>query len=133
MKDLTWNNMLSVQVDEIDEDHRRLVDLFNMFNHAVAEGEASNYIEAVLEELISCTVWHFRHEERLMLKYNYQDFAEHKAEHQELIESARELQQKLLQGGNLPTNDDIEFLEHWLTGHILTADMKLGSHLCMVM
>jgi len=28
----------------------------------------SGYIEALLEELVSGTVWHFRHEERLMLK-----------------------------------------------------------------
>ena len=64
MKDLIWDNTLSVEVNEIDEDHRRLVELFNILNHAVVEGEAPNYIEAVLEELISCTVWHFKHEER---------------------------------------------------------------------
>ena len=43
MKDLTWGSALSVQVDEIDEDHRRLVELFNLLNHAVVEGEAPNY------------------------------------------------------------------------------------------
>ena len=133
MKDLTWNSMLSVQVNEIDDDHRKLVDLFNMLNHAIADGEAANYIEAVLEELISCTVWHFRHEERLMLKYQYTDFAEHKAEHQDLIESARRLQQKLVKEDIPPSDEDILFLEHWLTEHILTADMDLGRHLCMVM
>ena len=133
MKDLVWNKMLSVQVEEIDDDHRRLVGLFNALHHSVVEGEAASYIEAVLEELISCTVWHFRHEERLMLKYGYQGFLAHKAEHQELVESARELQQKFVQQGKPLSNEEIEFLEHWLTGHILTADMELGTYLCMVM
>ena len=99
MKDLVWNSTLSVQVDEIDEDHRKLVDLFNILNHAVMEGDAPDYIEAVLEELITCTVWHFRHEERLMLKYGYEGILEHKTEHQELIESAKALQQKFLKDG----------------------------------
>jgi hemerythrin len=27
------------------------------------------------------------------------------------------------------SDDDIQFLEHWLTGHILAADMKLGAFL----
>ncbi|PLY16884.1 MAG: hemerythrin [Sedimenticola sp.] len=133
MKDLIWDNTLSVQVDEIDEDHRRLVDLFNILNHSVADGDAPDYIEAVMEELISCTVWHFRHEERLMLKYGYDGFLEHKTEHQELIESAKELQIKTLQEGKSLSSDDIKFLEHWLTGHILSADMQLGTFLCMEM
>jgi hemerythrin-like metal-binding protein len=133
VKDLIWDNTLSVEVKEIDEDHRRLVELFNILKHAVVEGEATNYIEVVLEELISCTVWHFRHEERLMLKYGYDGLEEHKKEHQELIESAKELQQKFLQEGKSLSSEDIEFLEHWLIGHILGTDMEMGSYLCEVM
>ncbi len=129
MKDLIWDNSLSVEVDEIDDDHRKLVTLFNILSHSVEEGDATNYIEAVLDELISCTVWHFRHEERLMLKYDYEGAAEHKAEHQQLIESAKALQQK----GKSVSTEDIEFLERWLTGHILGADMDLGSYLGEVM
>jgi len=133
VKDLVWNNALSVQVEEIDEDHRRLVNLFNILNHSVVEGDATNYIEAVLEELISCTAWHFRHEERLMLKSGYEGFVEHKTEHQELIDSVKALQQKFLQEGKPVSSEDIEFLEHWLTEHIVVADMELGSYLGEVM
>ncbi|MCM8857789.1 MAG: bacteriohemerythrin [Candidatus Thiodiazotropha sp.] len=133
VKDLVWSNTLSVEVDEIDEDHRRLVDLFNILNHAVADGESADYQEAVLEELISCTVWHFKHEERLMLKYAYEELAAHKTEHQDLIESAKALQQQFLQADKRIANKDIEFLEHWLTEHILVADMRLGAYLIEVM
>ena len=133
MKDLIWDRTLSVDVPEIDEDHRRLLDLFNILNHAVAEGDAQEYVEAVMEELISCTVWHFRHEERLMLKYRYDGVKEHKAEHEELIASAKALQQKLLDAGKPVVSDDLHFLEHWLTGHILGTDKDLGSYLCDVM
>ena len=133
MKDLVWDRSLSVDVPEIDEDHRRLVDLFNLLNHAVAEGDAQDYIEAVMEELISCTAWHFKHEERLMLKYGYEGLQEHKSEHDELIASATALQQKLLDESKPVVGDDIEFLEHWLTGHILGLDMDLGAYLCEAM
>jgi hemerythrin-like metal-binding protein len=133
MKDLIWGETLSVQVKEIDEDHRRLVDLFNILNHSVAEGDGLDYIKAVLEELISCTVWHFKHEERLMLKYGYEGYLEHKTEHDELIDSVKELQTKFIQDGQMLTSDEIEFLEHWLTGHILSTDMDLGSYLVEAM
>ncbi|MEJ2181846.1 MAG: bacteriohemerythrin [Gammaproteobacteria bacterium] len=133
MKDLVVDNILSVGLKEIDEDHRKLVNIFNILNHSVTEGETPDYLAAVLEELINCTVWHFSHEERLMLKYGYAEMAEHRMEHQELINSAKELQQKILQAGNLVAKEDIEFLEHWLTEHILTADMRLGAYLSQVM
>jgi hemerythrin-like metal-binding protein len=133
MKDLVWDETLSVDVPEIDEDHRRLVDLYNLLKHAVTAGESKEYIEALTEELIACTAWHFRHEERLMLKYRYEGLAAHKAEHAELIESGRELQRKLLAQGKAVSTDEIELLEHWLVGHILGTDMDLGAYLAETM
>ena len=133
MKDLVLDHVLSVGVDEIDDDHGRLVELFNILNHSVTEGAATDYVSAVLEELINCTVWHFSHEERLMLKYAYKGFEDHKTEHRDLIDSVRELQQKFLQEGKLVEKEDLEYLEHWLTEHILTTDMRLGSYLIEVM
>ncbi|MBI3188134.1 MAG: hemerythrin family protein [Gammaproteobacteria bacterium] len=133
MKELIWDNTLSVEVKEIDDDHRKLLELFNLLSRSVTTNDTNDYIEAVLEELISFTVWHFRHEERLMLKYSYPGMAEHKAEHHQLIESARTFQQKILIQGKTRSTDDIVFLEQWLTGHILGADMELGLYLGRVM
>lgn len=133
MKDIVWGDILSVAVDEIDEDHRKLVSIFNILNHSVIEGESPDYLAAVLEELINCTVWHFSHEERLMLKYGYEGIEVHKAEHQELINSSKKLQKEILQADLPVSNEDIEFLEHWLVEHILTTDMRLGSYLSQVM
>jgi len=133
VKDIVWDQVLSVGLDEIDEDHRKLINIFNILNHSVMEAESPDYLTAVLQELINCTVWHFSHEERLMLKYGYDEIEEHKAEHQELIKSAKELQQEILQAEKPVSNKDIEFLERWLAEHILTTDMRLGSYLSRVM
>lgn len=133
MKDIVWSDVLSVEVDEIDEDHHKLVNIFNTLNHAVQERESPEYLAAVLEELINCTVWHFSHEERLMLKYGYDEMDDHKAIHQELIKSVKELQQKILEEGNTVPDEAIVFLERWLTEHILSTDMRLGAFLSRVM
>jgi hemerythrin len=133
VKELIWDNTLSVQIQEIDDDHHKLVNLFNILSHAVEDDDASDYIDAVFDELIHCTVWHFKHEERLMLKYAYDGAQAHKSEHDELIDSAKSLQKKLQQEGGKISNDDIKFLEHWLTGHIFSTDMDLGNFLGEVM
>ena len=67
-----------------------------------------------------------------MLLYKYQDIAAHKAEHSDLIEGARELQQKFHEKKML-SEEDIDYLEAWLTGHILGHDMRLGFYLLEVM
>lgn len=133
MKDIVWSDVLSVGVEEIDEDHRKLVSIFNTLNHAVQDKEAPDYLAAILEELINCTVWHFSHEERLMLKYRYPSMAEHQAEHRELIQSARELQQEILRAVKPVVEQHIEFLERWLTEHIFAADLRLGAYLYQAM
>ena len=68
-----------------------------------------------------------------MMKDGDGAYEEHKAVHKELIKSARALQQKIIKEGGLVSSEDIEFLEHWLTEHILTADMKMGDYLAMQM
>ena len=44
MKDIAWSRILSVGVDEIDDDHRRLIAIFNEFNRAATCGESADYL-----------------------------------------------------------------------------------------
>lgn len=133
MKDITWSKILGVGVEEIDDDHRKLVGIFNELNRAVREGESADYRAATLTELIHCTVWHFSHEDRLMLKHRYPEIDQHREAHRELVAAAQELQAKLAQADTAVANTEIEFLERWLTEHILTADQRLGSFLAQAM
>ena len=132
MKNLEWSELLSVDIDEIDEDHRKLLEIFNLLNHALAGKESADYQAAVLEELINFTAWHFSHEERLMIKHGYRDFDEHKAAHRELLNSARQFQQRIIRADISMSDDDFVFLERWLTEHILTDDKRLGAYLLQV-
>ena len=133
MKEIAWDDILSVDVEEIDEDHRKLLDIYNVLSRALTEGGSPDYIEAILEELVNGTIWHFSHEERLMVQYNYPEMEEHRAAHRELVESAREFQKRFLEGGRKISEQDLAFLEHWLTAHILTDDKRLGAFLAEAM
>jgi len=133
MKNITWSDTLSIGVEEVDDDHRRLADLFNLFVQAVIDEEQPDYVEALLAELISFTTWHFRHEERLMLRYDYPAFDDHKEDHRYLLEAVGELQEKFLAADKQVTEEDIEYLERWLIEHIMVSDMPMGSHLASAM
>ena len=68
-----------------------------------------------------------------MLKHRYEGIEEHKAEHQELIKSAKELQLEFLQADKPVVDKHIEYLERWLILHILTTDLRLGSYLSQML
>ena len=126
MKQRAWDDLLSIGIEEVDNDHRILLNLFNLLAEAASEEEDDEYLAVVLEELINATAWHFSHEERLMLECSYPNLAAHKTEHQDLMDSVRAFQDSWLKDGTLEA-DEFEFLERWLTEHILVSDMKFGS------
>lgn len=68
-----------------------------------------------------------------MLKYGYGGIQQHKHEHEELIASAKALQHKFLQQGKVLSSEDVDYIERWLTGHILGTDMEMGAHISGVM
>ena len=132
MKELTLDETLTLGIEEIDGDHSKLIELYNILNQSVTKGASREYVEAVLEEMINCTIWHFSHEERLMLKYGYSGYEQHKQDHKDLIEGASKLKQKFLQAGKLE-EEDLVYLERWLTEHILVSDSRLADFLIEAM
>lgn len=129
MRELVWDDVLSVNVDEIDDDHRKLMGIVNNVTRAVEGQESLEYLEAVLDELINFTAYHFSHEERLMLEYGYTGYDHHKDQHVGLIGSAMKLRQGILDMEEMAAKQEFEFLEGWLTEHILADDRALGSYL----
>jgi hemerythrin len=133
MKIISWDDSLSVGVEEIDQDHRRLVELFNLLSEAVENRESAEYIDALLVELISCTEWHFRHEERLMIRHGYDGMEDHKDEHIDLVDNVRDLQRRFYEAHQTLTTENISYLADWLTGHIVGVDMRMGYFLAQKM
>ena len=133
MKELVWDDVLCVDVDEIDDNHRKLMGIVNSLSRAMADDVSLNYLEAILDDLINFTAYHFSHEERLMLKYGYQGYEHHKVQHTGLIGSAKKVRQGILQMEETAATQEFEFLEGWLTEHILADERALSSFLIEVM
>lgn len=126
---IEWSDALSVGFDEIDEDHKKLVNIVNRLNTTVVDGEKQVEIEDILEELLEYTGWHFRHEERLMQESEYPGFLEHKKIHEDLVKQAVELFEKYQNGDDAVPGILMPFLKDWLAEHILGEDKKTGEYL----
>lgn len=121
---MEWSQSLSVGIQEIDDQHRVLVDLLNQINEAIHSHHGSDATHAILKDLVDYTKIHFAVEESLMRVLGYPGYEEHKDRHRELIHEVEELQDKLLSGQKGLSFELLHFLKMWLTRHIMSEDMS---------
>lgn len=126
---IVWGEALSVGFPAIDEDHKKLIALFNDAHVAVEQTSRRELVEKVLAELIDYTHWHFDREEGLMEQYGYDRIKRHKLEHRELAGNALELYTQFLAGDDTVPEVLLPFIRNWLTDHILRSDKRLGDFL----
>ena len=126
---IEWTDDLSVGVQEIDEQHKVLVNLLNKLYEAIITSNEDHMIKSILQELIQYTVIHFAVEESLMRIFNYPNYEEHKKQHALLVEQVLQLQNNVERNESELSLDTLNFLRHWLTEHIMGEDMRYTPYL----
>ncbi len=127
---IAWDDNLSTGVDELDGDHRQLIDCYNMLSGEFIAGCRAAEINRLLALLVEHTEGHFRREEALMDQARYPKSASHREEHRALLQSVTLLQFKAVSAtGNPLSSYTLSFLRSWLVNHILDADKVLAQFL----
>ena len=124
-----WSEEISINVVEIDEQHKLLIGIINDLHDSIQEGSAKEDINKILVRLILYIQIHFDTEEHLMTETNYPDETEQKKEHFALATRVGELYRRQLEGQPSVAIEIMDFLKIWLTDHILNIDKKFGTYL----
>lgn len=126
---LAWSDIFSVGVKEIDEQHKKLLELANRLHEAM-QGEAEREVLGqILDDLVVYTQTHFAYEERLMDRYHYALTQRHKLEHAELVKVVVDMQQRFVHHDAALTREVMNLLRDWLSRHIMNSDQRLGREL----
>lgn len=126
---MSWIDAYSVGVAEIDQQHKKLIDLINQLDAAMCKGQGKQVLGKILGDLINYCSSHFATEEKLFNLHGYPDEDEHKAKHQKMTEKVLSLQKEFQLGKITISNDVMDFLKKWLDKHILGTDKKYGPYL----
>jgi hemerythrin len=119
-----WKDSYSVGVAEMDQQHKKLIDLINKLYEAMKVGKAANELDSVIGEMVTYTKFHFGAEEKLMTTHGYPGLLAQKGEHKIFTEKAMEFQQQIQSGKKTISIEVMNFLKDWLTKHILGNDQK---------
>jgi hemerythrin len=124
MSYLKWSDKYSVNVPELDEQHKKLFTLVNDMYEAMYEGKGSEMIGKVIAEFVAYTDYHFTAEERLLRQNEYPEYEEHKGLHDSLSSKAHGIKDDFDSGRTPSAIEVMVLLTNWLNRHILEEDRK---------
>jgi hemerythrin len=123
-----WSDDFSVNIQEVDEQHKVLVSLLNQLHTAILEHHGKTTAHEILNRLAEYTRTHFMLEESLMRLTHYPGFEIHKQQHEDLMGEVQALQHKLDNENATITFELLHFLKNWLVQHINESDKRFGAH-----
>ncbi len=126
---MEWRKDLSINVQEIDNQHKFFLQLLNKLHKSVFDGKGRETLENILKELVDYSEEHFKTEEELMQTQGYNDFITHKQEHDDLREKVLGFVGQFNNGNDAICTKLLLFLEDWLLLHLSSTDKDLGIFL----
>jgi hemerythrin-like metal-binding protein len=123
-KTITWNDDMSVNVKEIDDQHKEFIKIISDLFLALNKLEIDTELENIVDRLVSYASLHFETEEKYFDKFNYELKDEHKKKHGELKNKAIDLQKRFKTENIGILTEFTEFLIDWLVDHLENDDKK---------
>jgi hemerythrin len=117
---IEWGDEFSMQIKELDDQHKKLFTLVNDFINASQKKE----LKRIFKDIFDHAKRHFEYEQNLMNEHNYPEYQTHKNEHEQLLKKIKSYHARLDEGGKILLSEIRRFLKSWLVKHTLTVDRK---------
>ena len=124
MMKIVWDESISVGVTQLDEDHKRLLDILYYIEAHRNDDVKSEPISLVLEQIREFASSHFRREEKHMQSIEYPEYDSHKRSHKQFMEKTAALCIDVMKQKKETPQDIHQFLYTWVVEHILREDQR---------
>ena len=126
-----WKEEYCIGVEEIDAQHKSLVDLINMLNADLNSGDANKFkaFQRAARRAVKYVQTHFASEEELMALHGYPELAHQKKRHAEFTKRILDDTSRFDRGDEHAPRSFLKYLSDWLLTHIAEEDAKIGIFL----
>jgi len=123
-----WEEKLSVGIAEIDEQHKRLLEIGRelvSILESIAEGyDEYDELKRLISNLFDYTIYHFSEEEELMDKSSFDGLSVHRLQHEKFEQKIEEIDLEELDRNQYNyTMEILDFLSDWIVNHITKIDI----------
>ncbi len=126
---IEWKDEFSVGVADVDHEHRELIGLINKLHDAMSGEDATLTVLDFLGEIYAHVSAHFALEEKIMRKYHYDQYQDHKDDHERLLDEIRDIMDAYEENTYFSDEEFAGQVERWFTGHFKTKDSRLHKQL----
>jgi hemerythrin len=129
MSILVWSDEYSINVAEIDEQHKELLDRVNKLHAGVEAQIDKQDLHRLVEDLYEYTSLHFASEEKLMKQYGMDDVKKHHKEHKLLLKHLKHICDAISKGRRPAFYSQYDVSNDWFLAHIMDFDKEMGAFL----
>jgi len=124
-----WHDQYSVGIDEIDNHHKKLIQLINDLGQGLIQGKNGETVARVIDEVDDYARYHFSAEERLMEETGYPDLSVHREIHQNFVEQITLIRSEFSTEPRMVGVKLLNYLRSWIVSHIQGDDQKYIPHI----
>ena len=121
---IEWNDDLVIGVDELDQQHKKLVDIANQLFIGFKNDKGKKEIKEILKGLSDYASYHFSTEENYFKEFSYAETKEHTKDHQSFIKEVTNFKDDFNKGKVRFLDDFMTFVKSWIINHFTNVDAK---------
>ena len=122
---IKWRDEFSVGIEEVDHEHREMIELINGLHDVMQLGADQVQVVDLLGEIYAQIASHFALEEKMMRETHYPDYAIHKEDHETLLDDLRDIMDDVEDDGTFDALQLSNDLNRWFSDHFAEFDAKL--------
>lgn len=127
---LEWRQEFETGIAEVDHEHRELVGLINALHDRLEACAPKETVAAFLGEVFARISAHFALEEAVMREHRYDEYAEHKADHERLLDELGDIMEAHETGAGFDHGTALgTAVRDWFALHFRTRDARLHRQL----
>ena len=126
---LEWREDFSLGVPAVDHEHRELIGLINELYEDLQRPQSESDVGDFLGELFARISAHFALEEKIMRDSRYDEYRDHKGDHERLLDEIRDLMDDFDDDEVVDVEAFGRTLEHWFSEHFRTRDARMHRKL----
>ena len=126
---LVWSDEYCINVAEIDEQHKQLLEHVNKLHAGVEAQIDKEDLRQLVLDLVEYTRFHFASEEKLMKQHGMENSKKHHKEHKLLLKYLGHIVDAISEGKRPAFYSEYDVSNDWFLAHIMGFDKQLGVFL----
>ena len=124
-----WRDEFKIGIEEVDFEHQELIELINELYSETKKVDSTMAVMDCLGEIFAKISAHFALEEKVMRDLQYDQYEDHKEDHELLLDSIMDIMDEYADDSRLDEEEFADRLNNWFVKHFSTKDARMHKFL----